>query len=120
MSGPNKLFIKNQALNASFNSAAVAVGDAGVYNITMEFTGATCSFSTQLLASSEPFTNQPGFVPSPASLVPIENSSLTFTESGSQSYNVSQVGYVWVVVQVTDNSSGTNDGTLSARLNVNV
>lgn len=113
--GYNKQFIDNQALSASFNSSALQVGQTGliasVYSIQAAFTGATCSFSAKIQVSNDSV--------SPENWDDLENSSQTFTEAGTFTWNVSEVGYMWIRLVITDNSSGTNDGNLSATINVN-
>lgn len=114
--GYNQQFIKNVPLNADYDSLAQQLLDGAVYSIQLEFTGATCECTVSLLGSSDPYNNTVGYVP--PNFDPIEDATQSITEAGSFTFNVGQVGYNWVQVNIVDNSSGSNDGTVSARINV--
>lgn len=103
------LFLR-QALSASTSSPACSVADASNYSVQAQFTGATCSF-TAVLQISDDLIN-------PINWNDLADSSQIVTVAGSFLWNVSQAGYRWVRLSVTDNSSGTNTGTISANVNV--
>lgn len=109
--GYNKQFISDQALSASFNSSAQTVIDAALYSIQAEFTGSTCSFTATIQVSS---MQSPGV----GDWDDLPDSAQTIAAAGSFSWNVSDAGYLWARLAVTDNSSGTNNGTISASINV--
>lgn len=107
--------VKNQPLNAGFISKAVCLQDIVLYSVSFSFTGSPCSFTAQLVASSDPENNTPGYAPGNTDV--IVDSPVTFTTAGNFTYNVFLVGYNWVQLQIIDNSSGSNTGVLNATLN---
>lgn len=114
--GYNSQFVKSQPLNASFVTSAQQLLDSSLFDIQAVFTGSTCSFTAKLQVSSDPYSNAPGYAPTNWDDYP--SSSVTITASGTQTWSVSRSGSVWVRVVVTDNSSGTNNGSFSATINV--
>lgn len=118
--GYNKQFLTNQALNVSFASAPLQVGQTGlidtVYSVEAIFGGSTCEFTAKIQVSSESVAPASH---TDASWSDLANSSQTITTAGNFIWNVNQVGYTWIQLVVTDGSSGTNNGTLVGILNVN-
>lgn len=118
----NSQFVDDVALNASFVSAPQQIVNSGGYAIQLAFNGSTCSFSAKLQVSSDPYFLPPGSnysVPNtPINFDDLPDSSQTFTTAGTFTYNVNPAEYVWVRVVVTDNSSGANNGSISAVINV--
>lgn len=112
--GYNTKFLPETALSADFTSPAAQVLDNPLFSIQAAFTGSTCSFTAEVFTSSDEYNNTIGFVPE--HLDPYPNSSVTFTESGSFTWNVNGSGFTWVLLKITDNSSGSNDGAISARI----
>lgn len=117
--GYNKQILTNQVLNVDSISHVSQVGQTGLIGITYAveavFTGATCEFTAKLQVSSAlalPASDD-------ASWSDLENSSQSVTEAGNFTWNVSRVGYVWVQLVITDDSSGDNDGHVNANINVN-
>lgn len=114
--GYNKQFAIAVPLSTDYASAGQQLVDGQLYSIQLDFDGSTCEFSAQLFVSSDPYTTEVGYVPT--HLDPLADSTESFTEAGTFSYNVSVAGYNWVVLVITDASSGANDGTINARINV--
>lgn len=110
--GYNSQFLSGVALSASFNSGPQQIIDAKLYSIQLKFTGSTCEFSTKIQVSSDPY----GTVPT--NWDDLADSTEAFTEAGTFTYDVTDAGYVYVRLVVTDSSSGMNTGELSARINV--
>lgn len=116
--GYNTIFVTNQALNAGSTSQAHQVLDGKVYSVQTVFTGSTCHFSAKIQICSDAYVNTAGYNPPDAHFSDLDNSSITFTQAGNFNYNVNVVGYNWVRLVLTDLSSGSNNGTLTATLNV--
>lgn len=113
--GYNRQIVSNQPLNVDSQSSPQAVLDAGTYSIQLAFTGSVCSFSAALWTSSDSAQPQSA---QPQNFDELPNSSVAITSAGTFTYNVGLIGYSWVKLVLTDNSGGTNNGTLSARINV--
>lgn len=112
--GYNTQIIPPTPLNASFDSEAEQILDSSGYALQLAFSGSTCSFSSKIQVSTDEYDpNNP-----PVHWDDLANSSQTFTTAGTFTYNVNPAEYVSVRVVITDNSSGANNGTISANLNV--
>ena len=114
--GYNLIFVPSTPLNAGFVSNAQQVQTAHNYAIQMSFSGSICLFSTQILVSSDAYNNAKNYVPS--HFDPLANSLVTFTSAGTFTYDVWVGAYVWVALQVIDNSGGTNTSSIIATINV--
>lgn len=112
--GYNKQFVSNVALNANSLSAPQQVLNSEGYAVQLAFSGSTCSFSAQILVSSDPFSN----TVAPVNFDTLANSSQTFTTAGTFTYNVNPAEYNWIKLKITDNSSAANNGSISAVINV--
>lgn len=110
--GYNSVFVNSHSLSASFNSAAEQVVDAELFSIQAVFSGTTCSFSAKIQISDDAASS------TPTNWDDLANSSQTFTAAGTFTWNVSEVGYVWVRLVIADNSSGANNGQITATINV--
>lgn len=117
--GYNQQFIFNQPLNQNFKSQPLQVGRTGliglVYAIQLQFTGTTCIFTASIEVSSDPYGNN--FVP--MTFDTLAGSSQMMSQAGTFTYDINVVGYVWARLSIVDNSLGTNNGFLSARVNLN-
>lgn len=114
--GYNKVFVAGQPLNTDFLSVAQQVLDGQVYSVQIAFTGDVCNFTASIQTSSDAYNNTVGFMPE--HIDTLEDSPQTITEAGTFTWNVTAVGYNWVILNIVDNSSGTNDGNLLATINV--
>jgi hypothetical protein len=107
----NKQLVSAQALNASFNSAAIPLKNIIMYAMAFIVTG-TPTGTVVIQASNDPETNDvmPEGVPSPTvtNWVTIANSSFTLSAAGETMWNVTDVGYNYVRVSYTDSSSGSS------------
>lgn len=113
----NQQFVKNQDLSAGFVSDPQLVFDGSLFAIQLAFTGDTCEFAASLEVSNDAISN--GSL-APVNFDPLANSSQSFTEAGTFTYNISPgaTGYTWIRLVISDNSSGSNDGSLSATITV--
>lgn len=110
--GYNRLFVENQVLDDDFSGSPQIVVDASLYFMQLVFTGTVCQFTASLEVSADAPTD------TPTNWDTLPNSSSAVTEAGSLAYNVSVSGYSWVRLKVVDDSTGTNNGTLTGRINV--
>lgn len=117
--GYNYQFVSGQALNTGFTSNAQQIIDSRGYAIQLSFSGSTCNFSASLNVSSDPLLNPDGsLAPAPTHFDPLANSAQTFTSAGTFTFNVNPAEYTFVQLVLVDNSSGANNGVLSATINV--
>ena len=114
----NKVFLTAQVLNANSTSGAQQVLDGKGFTVQTVFTGSTCSFSAKLQVCADAYNNTPGFSPPDANFADLINSPQTFTTSGNFDWIVQAVEYNWVRLVITDNSSGANNGSVTATINV--
>jgi hypothetical protein len=108
--------ILSAPLNVSENSNAAAIPDMGLYSIQAAFTGSTCSFTAKVQVSSDPY-GPLGTVAQPVNWDDLASSSQTFTQAGTYTWDVGPTAVSWVRLVITDNSSGTNNGSITARIN---
>lgn len=104
--------LSNVPLNISFIGPAFQILDSAGYAVQAYFSGSTCSFSIELQVSTDPYNNTPGYTPLHWDVVP--NSLQTITQAGTFTWDVSPSRVIWVRLVVTDNSGGTNNGTIGA------
>lgn len=120
--GYNNKFVAGVPLNAVYTSPPQQINDSSGYAVQLVFGGSTCSFSAKLQVSTDPLFLPPGAnysqLNTPVNFDDLANSSQTFTTSGTFTYNVNPAEYVWVRLVITDNSSGANNGTIAATINV--
>jgi hypothetical protein len=110
----NTSLVSNQVLNVNSTSGAEQIINASGYAVQLAFSGSTCSFSAKLQVSNDPYNNTVGYVP--PHFDDLASSSQTFVAAGTFTYSVTQANYLWVRLVITDNSSGTNNGTVSATI----
>lgn len=125
--GYNTLLIPPTALSAGFTSNPAQIVDSDGYAIQLVFTGSICMFSAEIEVSTDPYFvppasnygqgNQP-VINTPTNFDILTDSPQTFTTAGTFTYNVNPAEYVWIRIVITDNSGGTNNGTVQATLNV--
>lgn len=108
----NIIFLKNQAMNTSFNSVPLELTNMFGYSIQIEWSGtANGTFKLQGSSDSSLIQNRQGTWP--VNWTDIVDSSSTVT-TGNTGWNVTDVMYNWVRVVYTDASGGTSTAVLSA------
>lgn len=119
----NRSVVSAAALNANYNSPYIQLRNVYTYSIAAIVTG-TPTGTIKLQASNDPETNDTqtnstGVPPAigPSNWADIANSTFTLSTSGETLWNVSFVGYNYVRVVYTDNSSGTSTATMAIIFN---
>lgn len=113
----NEIMVNAEDMDADITGPATELQNIYGYSIQAVYTGATCDGTIKLQCSVDPVRNATPSPPQPATWTDIADSSYTITSSGSYVWNVENVMYTWVRVVFTDGSGGTNDGTLTLRIN---
>lgn len=104
-----------QAMNASFNTAAIQTNQLFGYAVQAVFTGSSINGTIKLQGSCDKALDGP--IPSsPTNWTDITGSSVTINAAGSELYNVSDVMYNWVRFVYTDGSSGSSNGVMTVTI----
>ena len=114
--GYNVQFLPATALSASITSPPFQKIGASNYSVQAVFSGSTCEFGAKLQVSSDPYDNTVGFVP--PNWDDVADSAQTIAQAGSFTWDVGPSAPVWVRLVITDNSSGSNNGNISAIANI--
>jgi len=103
-------------LNTSSVSQAFQILDSYGFSVQAFFTGTICSFQAELEVSTDPYNGQFGFVPEHWDTM--DGSVQVFSSAGSFTWDVQPSAVVWVRLKITDESSGTNNGTIGTNIYV--
>lgn len=112
----NDSIVTNQPMNASINSIPIGLPNIIGYAVQAEFTGTMLNGVIKLQASCDPAPQNRQSNIMPTNWTDISCSVATVTIPGDITWNVEDVFYSWFRLVYTDNSGGTSDGVLNARV----
>lgn len=109
----NKITLRNQALNASFNGPAMQLENMFGYAIQIEWTGTiNGTFKLQASTDDNEVANHQGTWPLHWTDIPDSDAAITTGDCAF--YNVTDVMYNWVRIVFTDASSGSATGVITS------
>lgn len=116
MNALNDSIITNRPMNSAIQSTPIGLPNILGYSVQAEITGTTINGTIKIQVSCDPAPQNRQNNIVPTHWTDISCSEVTVTDTGDITWNVYEVFYSWFRLVYIDNSGGTSDGVLNARV----